>query len=106
MDVLGNREARVWVSAVKAMVPEKVCNIIDQAIQMHGATGVSQWTILPSLYHSQRTLRLADGPDEVHHMVVGRAEVARYQPQPLSGLQTGMVDYDNPLQIQRIPMPE
>ena len=39
-------------------------------------------------------------------MVVGRAEVARYQPQPLSGLQTGMVDYDNPLQINRIPMPE
>ena len=106
MDVLGNREARVWVSAVKAMVPEKVCNIIDQAIQMHGATGVSQWTILPSLYHSQRTLRLADGPDEVHHMVVGRAEVARYTAQPLAGLETGMVDYDNPLQIKRIPMPE
>ena len=46
MDVLGNREARVWVSMVKAMVPERVCQIIDQAIQMHGATGVSQWTPL------------------------------------------------------------
>ena len=43
MDVLGNKEARVYVSAVKAMVPEKVCLIIDQAIQMHGATGISQW---------------------------------------------------------------
>jgi len=43
MDVLGNREARVWVSMVKAMVPEKVCLIIDQAMQIHGATGVSQW---------------------------------------------------------------
>jgi acyl-CoA dehydrogenase len=80
MDLMGNAEARVWVSAVKAMVPERVCQIIDQAIQMHGATGVSQWTPLADMYMSQRTLRLADGPDEVHHMVVGRAEIARYQP--------------------------
>ncbi len=81
MDLMGNAEARVWVSAVKAMVPEKVCQIIDQAIQMHGATGVSQWTPLAEMYTQQRTLRLADGPDEVHHMVVGRAEIARYQKQ-------------------------
>jgi acyl-CoA dehydrogenase len=79
MDLMGNAEARVWVSAVKAMVPERVCQIIDQAIQVHGATGVSQWTPLADMYTSQRTLRLADGPDEVHHMVVGRAEIARYQ---------------------------
>jgi acyl-CoA dehydrogenase len=79
MDVLGNQEARVWVHAVKAMVPERVCQIIDQAIQMHGATGVSQWTPLASMYTGQRTLRLADGPDEVHHLVVGRAEVRKYQ---------------------------
>jgi acyl-CoA dehydrogenase len=80
MDVMGNADARVWVSAAKAMVPERVCEIIDQAIQLHGATGVSQWTPLADMYTSQRTLRLADGPDEVHHMVVGRAEIARYQP--------------------------
>ncbi|MBQ74756.1 MAG: acyl-CoA dehydrogenase [Gammaproteobacteria bacterium] len=78
MDVLGNKEARVYVSAVKAMVPEKVCDIIDQAIQMHGAAGVSQWTPLAGMYTGQRTLRLADGPDEVHHMVVGRAELQKY----------------------------
>ena len=78
MDLMGNAEARVWVSAVKAMVPERVCQIIDQAIQLHGATGVSQWTPLADMYTGQRTLRLADGPDEVHHMVVGRAEIARY----------------------------
>jgi acyl-CoA dehydrogenase len=77
MDVLGNREARVWVSMVKAMVPEKVCQIIDQAIQIHGATGISQWTPLAEMYVHQRHLRFADGPDEVHHMVVGRAEVSR-----------------------------
>jgi acyl-CoA dehydrogenase len=75
MDVLGNREARTWVSAVKAMVPERVCTIIDQAIQIHGATGVSQWTPLADMYAGQRTLRLADGPDEVHWFVVGRAEL-------------------------------
>jgi acyl-CoA dehydrogenase len=79
MDTLGNKEARVYVSAIKAMVPEKVCNIIDQAIQMHGATGVSQWTPLARMYTGQRTLRIADGPDEVHHMVVGRAEVRKYE---------------------------
>ena len=78
MDMLGNKEARIWVSMIKAMVPERVCEIIDQAIQMHGATGVSQWTELPAMYHGQRTLRLADGPDEVHHMVVGRAETRKY----------------------------
>jgi acyl-CoA dehydrogenase len=78
MDVLGNKEARVYVSAVKAMVPEKVCEIIDQAIQMHGAAGVSQWTPLADMYAKQRTLRLADGPDEVHHMVVGRAELQKH----------------------------
>jgi acyl-CoA dehydrogenase len=78
MDVLGNREARVYVSAVKAMVPEKVCQIIDAAIQMHGATGTSQWTPLAHMYAQQRTLRFADGPDEVHHMVVGRNEVRKY----------------------------
>jgi len=87
MDVLGNAEARVWVSAVKALVPERVCEIIDQAIQIHGATGVSQWTPLPGMYISQRTLRLADGPDEVHWFVVGRAELARW-------VEEGASDYD------------
>ncbi len=76
MDVLGNKEARVWVSMVKAMVPEKTCQIIDQAIQIHGAAGISQWTPLAELYADVRHLRFADGPDEVHHMVVGRHEMS------------------------------
>ena len=79
MDELGNAEARVWVSAIKAMVPIRVCEIIDDAIQIHGATGVSQWTPLADMYTSQRTLRLADGPDEVHWFVVGRSEIARWE---------------------------
>jgi acyl-CoA dehydrogenase len=86
MDVLGNAEARVWVSAVKAMVPERVCRIIDEAMQIHGATGISQWTPLADMYTSQRTLRLADGPDEVHWFVVGRAELARWS-------EDGAMDY-------------
>ena len=79
MDTMGNSEARIWVSAVKAMVPERVCKIIDEAIQVFGATGISQWTPLARLYAGQRTLRLADGPDEVHWHVVGRAEINRYE---------------------------
>ena len=84
MDVLGNSEARVWVSAVKAMVPERVCKIIDEAIQIHGATGVSQWTPLADMYAGQRTLRLADGPDEVHWFVVGRSELSRWSQEEIS----------------------
>ncbi|NBS28197.1 MAG: acyl-CoA dehydrogenase, partial [Actinobacteria bacterium] len=82
MDTMGNAEARIWVSAVKAMVPERVCKIIDEAIQVFGATGVSQWTPLARLYAGQRTLRLADGPDEVHWHVVGRAEISRFEGEP------------------------
>ena len=78
MDVLGNKEARIYISAVKAMVPEKACLIVDQAIQMHGAAGISQWTPLAGMYTDMRHLRFADGPDEVHHMVVGRAELQKY----------------------------
>ncbi|MDO9429734.1 MAG: acyl-CoA dehydrogenase family protein [Phenylobacterium sp.] len=82
MDVLPRDEARIWIHMVKAMVPERVCLIIDQAIQMHGALGVSQKTPLARMYTSTRTLRLADGPDEVHHMVVGRHEVRQYREMP------------------------
>ena len=78
MDTLGNKEARIWVSMVKAMVPEKCGQIIDQAMQVHGATGVSQWSPLSGMYVKQRILRLADGPDEVHHHVVARNEVKTF----------------------------
>jgi acyl-CoA dehydrogenase len=80
MDELGNDEARVWVSAVKAMVPIRAGHIVDEAIQIHGATGVSKWTPLADMYIAQRSLRLADGPDEVHWHVVGRAELRSWEP--------------------------
>ncbi|UWR24319.1 acyl-CoA dehydrogenase family protein [Sulfitobacter sp. S190] len=79
MDVLGNKEARIWVSMAKAMVPEKACEIIDQAMQVHGAAGISQWSPLSNMYTQQRTLRYADGPDEVHHHVIARAEVQAFK---------------------------
>ena len=79
MDVLGNKEARSWVSMIKAKVPEQVCDIIDQAMQVHGATGISQWSPLSGMYAQQRTLRYADGPDEVHHHVIARHEVNTYK---------------------------
>lgn len=79
MDVYGTQQARVYISGIKAMVPEMTCTIIDRAIQLHGATGVSQWSPLAAMYTSARTLRLADGPDEVHRMVVARNELNRYK---------------------------
>ena len=60
---------------VKAMVPERVCQIIDQAIQIHGATGISQWTPLAEMYQDVRHLRFADGPDEVHRNAVAKMEL-------------------------------
>ena len=92
MDVMGNQEARVWVSAIKAMVPIRTCQIIDEAIQIHGATGVSHWTPLSRMYASQRTLRLADGPDEVHWHVVGRAELNRYSDDSAPAVVKGNTD--------------
>ena len=89
MDTLGNAEARVWVSAVKAMVPEKCCDIINEAIQMHGAAGISQWFPLAEMWHGQRTLRLADGPDEVHHQVVARAEAKSRETERATGAGSG-----------------
>lgn len=88
MDTLGNAEARIWVSAVKAMIPERCCDIINEAIQMHGAAGISQWFPLADMWHAQRTLRLADGPDEVHHHVVARAEAKTREGERTNGIAT------------------
>jgi acyl-CoA dehydrogenase len=68
----------VWISMIKTVVPNVTLKIIDEAIQMHGGLGVSQDTPLAEMYMGQRTLRLADGPDAVHRMVVGRSEFKKY----------------------------
>jgi acyl-CoA dehydrogenase len=78
IDTEGVHAARSWISKIKAAVPNVALAVIDDAIQMHGAAGVSQDTPLASMYASMRTLRLADGPDEVHRFVVARDELRRY----------------------------
>jgi acyl-CoA dehydrogenase len=78
IDTQGVEQAQVWISKVKALVPHVVIRVIDDAIQMHGAAGLSQDFPLAEMYLSARTLRLADGPDEVHRMVVARAELRPY----------------------------
>jgi len=84
MDTVGNRQARDAISQIKVAVPNMALRVIDRAIQMHGAAGVSQDFPLALLWVLQRTLRLADGPDEVHRRVVARAELARYQRNPVT----------------------
>jgi acyl-CoA dehydrogenase len=81
MDNADPKEARIWISMIKTAVPNVSIRIVDQAIQMYGALGVSQDTPLAGMYMAQRTLRLADGPDEVHRMVVGRHELRKYAEQ-------------------------
>ena len=81
MDNVDAKEARVWISMIKTVVPNVSIRIVDQAIQMYGALGISQDTPLAGMYMAQRTLRLADGPDEVHRMVVGRNELRKYAEQ-------------------------
>jgi acyl-CoA dehydrogenase len=78
MDTVDPKEARIWISKIKAVVPPIAIKIIDDSIQMHGASGISQDFPLAGMYMGQRTLRLADGPDEVHRMVVGRHELRKY----------------------------
>ena len=78
MDSIGNRAARDAISQIKVAVPNMALRVIDRAIQLHGAAGVSQDFPLASLWTSQRTLRLADGPDEVHRRVIARNELAKH----------------------------
>ncbi len=79
MDTVGNRGAATEIAAIKVVVPEMACHIIDRAIQAHGGAGVSDDTPLASLYAHARTLRIADGPDEVHRRSVARRELSRHR---------------------------
>jgi acyl-CoA dehydrogenase len=78
IDTQGVAEAQLWISKIKAVVPNVALDVIDDAIQMHGAAGLSQDFPLARMYMNARTLRLADGPDEVHRMVVARNELRPY----------------------------
>jgi acyl-CoA dehydrogenase len=78
IDTQGVQESQVWISKIKATVPNVAIDVIDDAIQMHGAAGISQDFPLAAMYTASRTLRFADGPDEVHRMVVARKELRPY----------------------------
>jgi acyl-CoA dehydrogenase len=79
IDTQGVTEAQPWISKIKTVVPNIALDIIDDAIQMHGAAGLSQDFPLAAMYMAARTLRFADGPDAVHRMVVARSELRKYQ---------------------------
>jgi acyl-CoA dehydrogenase len=77
MDTVGNRHARIEISGIKFAVPNICLRIVDRAIQVHGGGGVSDDFPLAAMYAGLRTLRLADGPDEVHKMSLARQELRR-----------------------------
>ena len=79
MDTVGNKGARTEISAIKVAAPDVALRVVDRAIQAHGALGVSDDVPLASMYAHLRTLRLADGPDEVHRMSVARRELRKYE---------------------------
>jgi acyl-CoA dehydrogenase len=79
MDTVGNKGARIEISAIKVAAPNVALRVVDRAIQAHGGMGVSDDTPLALMYAHLRTLRLADGPDEVHRMSVARRELRKYE---------------------------
>ncbi|WP_407652982.1 acyl-CoA dehydrogenase family protein [Baekduia soli] len=85
MDTVGNRHARVEIAAIKVAAPEVALRIIDRAIQVHGGGGVTDDFPLAAMYAHVRTLRLADGPDEVHKRTIARTELRRWAPREGAG---------------------
>jgi acyl-CoA dehydrogenase len=80
MDTAGNKAARSEIAQIKVAVPKMALRVLDRAIQLHGGAGVSQDFFLAAAWAQARTLRLADGPDEVHRRQIGRLEVRRHVP--------------------------
>ncbi len=78
IDTAGARAAATEIAAIKVVVPRMACTVVDRAIQAHGGGGVSDDFPLAQMYAGLRTLRIADGPDEVHLRTVGRRELARW----------------------------
>jgi acyl-CoA dehydrogenase len=85
MDTVGNKAAATEISGIKVAIPNIALKVVDRAIQVHGAAGVTQFFPLAEMYAHMRTLRIADGPDEVHKMTIARRELRKYAP----GFRTG-----------------
>jgi acyl-CoA dehydrogenase len=80
MDTVGNKSAATEISGIKVAIPNIALKVVDRAIQVHGAAGVTQFFPLAQMYAHMRTLRLADGPDEVHKMTIARREILKHDP--------------------------
>jgi len=78
MDTVGNKVARAEIAMIKVVVPSMTLRVLDRAIQAHGGAGVSQDTFLAGAWAQVRTLRLADGPDEVHREAIAKLELAKH----------------------------
>ena len=78
MDTVGSRAAKQEIAMIKVAAPAMACQVIDWAIQLHGAAGISDDFPLAAAYAAARTIRLADGPDEVHREQIGKLELARH----------------------------
>ena len=81
MDTVGNKQAKAEIAMIKVVAPLMACEVIDMAIQAHGGAGVSDDFVLASFYAGARTLRLADGPDEVHRESIAKLELGRQRAQ-------------------------
>jgi acyl-CoA dehydrogenase len=82
MDTAGNKAARAEIAMIKVIAPNVALRVLDRAIQVHGGAGVCQDFFLASAWANSRTLRLADGPDEVHTEAIAKLEIGKYRPKP------------------------
>jgi acyl-CoA dehydrogenase len=79
MDTVGNKTARAEIAMIKVIAPNMALRVIDRAIQAHGGAGVCQDFLLAKAWAGARTLRLADGPDEVHTAAIAKVELSKYE---------------------------
>jgi alkylation response protein AidB-like acyl-CoA dehydrogenase len=82
MDTVGNKEARAEIAMIKVVAPNMTLRVLDRAIQAHGGAGVSQDTFLAAAWAGVRTLRMADGPDEVHMEAIAKNELRKLAKSP------------------------
>ena len=96
MDTVGNKVAKAEIAMIKVVAPNVACDVIDMAIQAHGGGGVSDDFVLAGFYAHARTLRLADGPDEVHRAAIAKLELGKQR-----ALRSGLAQPDVQMPITR-----